>query len=150
MVLSIVICGLFGGLATVCGKLCFTHENAVWNQLTSFCCSPPLSLSVEMCDYVIYIGRLLALGGIIMSNACNVGYFLKAMKENNTVIVVVISSAVNFLISGFLGQILFAELVSSSWFVGSALIVIGLVLVSMSEAPQPNGASLTPASAARK
>lgn len=141
MVLSIVICGLFGGLATVCGKLCFTHKNAVWNMITSFCNSPPLSLSVEMSDYAIVIGRLLALGGIILSNACNVGYFLKAMRENNTVIVVVISSAVNFLISGLLGQLLFAEVVSSSWFAGSALIVMGMVLVSMSEGPQ---ASSTP------
>lgn len=133
MLFPIVICGFFGGLATIFGKVSFS-DNWIIMESQSFC-SSFMGQSFTACFYVTLLVRALAILGIVGCNAFIVGYFLKAMEQNNTVIVVVISSAVNFLTSGILGQVMFGEKVPVTWFAGSALIALGMLLVALSEGP---------------
>lgn len=132
MLLPVIVCGVFGGLATIFGKVSFS-ENWIIAEAFSFCTS--FVGSTESCLYASLFVRGLAILGIVGCNAFIVGYFLKAMEQNNTVIVVVISSAVNFLTSGIMGQLCFGEKVPVSWFAGSALIALGMLLVALSEGP---------------
>lgn len=130
MLLPVIICGVFGGLATIFGKISFS-DNWIISYFSILCGG--WAAQSGYCLYVDYLVRGLSLMGIVGCNAFIVGYFLKAMEQNNTVIVVVISSAVNFLTSGILGQVVFGEKVPVSWFAGSALIVLGMLLVTLSE-----------------
>lgn len=130
MVFPILVCGLFGGLATIFGKISFS-DNWIITSSADVCSF--LTQSSEFCYYATFLFRAVSFVGIIACNAFIVGYFLTAMEQNNSVVVVVISSAVNFLISGILGQVVFGEAVAISWFAGSALIIIGMLLVTLSE-----------------
>lgn len=129
--LTILMCGCLGGLATVLGKLSFSSDNPVLNQLSIACYES--NLFGDMCYYGAWIVRLLAFAAMFACNAMVIGYLLKAMEHNHTVVVTVVSSASNFLTSGILGYAVFGEALSQNWYVGSLLIMIGMCFVSFSQ-----------------
>lgn len=47
--------------------------------------------------------------------------------------VTVVSSSVNFLLSGVMGCVLFNEKITMDWFLGATLIVIGVLLIISSQ-----------------
>lgn len=131
----ILICGLLGGFATIFGKLAFSSDSLPITEFSKMCTGYTLSnrdASLN-CEYSIIFVRVLAGGFMLACNALVVGFFLRAIEANNTVVVIVISSATNFLTSGIFGQLMFGEVVGQSWYLGSLLIVIGMLLVSCSQ-----------------
>jgi drug/metabolite transporter (DMT)-like permease len=133
LMFPIIVCGLLGGFGTIFGKLAFSSDNIPINQLSEICHSYTVTMQRLNCEYSITFVRIIAAAMMLGSNALVVGYFLRAIEVNNTVVVIVISSAMNFLTSGVFGQLLFGEIVGKSWYFGSLLIVIGMLLVSYSQ-----------------
>lgn len=135
--IPILISGGLGGLATVTGKIAFSSDNSF--LLTALKLCRDLSLNPQdYCDYTTIVVRLIAFLVMFLCNAMVIGFFLKAIESNHTVVVIVVSSATNFLTSGILGQLLFGEVVSSMWIMGSILIVIGMLLVAVSQGHKKN------------
>jgi drug/metabolite transporter (DMT)-like permease len=128
----ILICGVLGGFATIFGKLAFSSDNLPINEMAKIC-KGYSAVAQFNCDTGIIIVRLIACCFMIFSNTLVVGYFMRAIENNNTVVVIVISSATNFLTSGIFGQIMFGEVVGKSWYLGSLLIVVGMLFVSYSQ-----------------
>lgn len=128
---TILLCGCLGGFATVLGKLSFSNDNPLLNQLSIACFES--NLFGDVCYYGAWIVRLVSFAAMFACNAMVIGYFLKAMEQNNTVVVTVVSSATNFLTSGILGYAIFGEALSRNWYIGSSLIMIGMCFVSFSQ-----------------
>eukprot|EP01031_Cornospumella_fuschlensis_P037500 gene37500-45541_t len=62
-----------------------------------------------------------------------INFFLKAMEQNHTVVVIVITSAVNFLTTGILGYFVLGEELGNTWYAGSTLIMAGMFFVAYSQ-----------------
>lgn len=128
---NILFFGSLGGLSTVFGKVAFSSDNLVVQAFAAHCGT--FNFGDDPCFYGEYLVRLLGFSGIFACNAIGLSYYLKAMEQNNTVVVVVVSSAANFLTTGILGKLIFGELLSQSWYLGSLLVMIGMCLVAMSQ-----------------
>lgn len=78
--------------------------------------------------------RLFAVALMMGSNAVMLAYFLDALeKENSSLMVTAISTSVNFVSTGLIGNFLFAESVSSTWYGGALLTSCGAALISFSQ-----------------
>eukprot|EP00981_Chlorochromonas_danica_P012696 scaffold5259_cov168-Ochromonas_danica.AAC.12 len=60
---------------------------------------------------------------------------MQGMEQNHTVVVIVITSATNFLTSGLCGYLILGEDLTSSWISGSLMIMLGMFFVAMSQGP---------------
>ncbi len=130
--IPILISGGLGGLATVTGKIAFSSDNSFLLEAVKLCQTIAI-YPQDYCEYTSLVVRLISFAVMFLCNAMVIGFFLKAIESNHTVVVIVVSSATNFLTSGILGQLLFGEVVSSMWVMGSILIVIGMLLVAVSQ-----------------
>jgi drug/metabolite transporter (DMT)-like permease len=146
MVIPILWCGFFGGIATIFGKLSFS-QNWIIDFILKQCV---IGLESQVsCYYVEVLIRIVAFIGIVACNLLIANYFLKSMEDNNTLVVIVISSATNFLTTGILGQLIFGETVTSTWYTGSCLITIGMILVSLSDGPSTESKKIKQPTASR-
>lgn len=127
-IFPILICGFLGGLGSVFGKLAFSGDSLPLQLFLSSC--PNFS---HYCQYFGIFLRFIAGGLMFATNATGIGYFLRSMETNHTVVVVVLSSSTNFLSTGILGKLIFAEELNKSWYSGSVLILIGMLLISFSQ-----------------
>jgi drug/metabolite transporter (DMT)-like permease len=144
----ILVAGLLGGFGTIFGKLAFSGDNLPINEISKMCKGYSEIAQVN-CETGVMVVRIIAFGFMLASNALVVGYFLRAIETNNTVVVIVISSATNFLTSGIFGQLMFGEIVGKTWYLGSLFIVIGMLLVSYSQGTNDKVFELTPKSSAK-
>jgi hypothetical protein len=129
--LPILISGSLSGFATCCGKLALTTNSYFMRQFLSVC--EIVLDSKESCYYADWTVRIFSIIVMFYCKFLVIGYYLRAFETNNTVVVVVMASATNFLTSGFLGQAIFGEFLSSKWYLGSLCILTGMWLVSMSQ-----------------
>jgi drug/metabolite transporter (DMT)-like permease len=71
---------------------------------------------------------------MMASNALMLAYFLDALeKENSSLMVTAVSTSVNFISTGVIGNLIFAETVSPAWYGGALLTSCGAALVSYSQ-----------------
>ena len=70
---------------------------------------------------------------MIVCNTLQLINFMKALEKKGSLPVTVISSAVSFLLTGLLGLILLGEKLSIMWFLGLALIGVGMVFIAYSQ-----------------
>jgi drug/metabolite transporter (DMT)-like permease len=128
---TILFFGCLGGMSTVFGKIAFSADNLVAIRLQQEC---GLHLFADdQCALAGYVLRITGFVGIFVCNAIGLSYYLKAMEQNNTIVVVVLSSAANFLITGVLGKLIFGEILSRFWSIGSLLVMGGMCLVALSQ-----------------
>ena len=73
LMLTILFCGVLGGLATVLGKLSFSSDNVVLNQFSLFCFET--TLMSDGCYYLTWLVRAFAFGFMFACNAMVIGYF---------------------------------------------------------------------------
>ncbi len=70
---------------------------------------------------------MLACNGLMLSN------FLKALERDSSVMVTVVSSAINFLLTGLLSGFVLEEPLGLRWLAGALLIVAGIFLIAFSQ-----------------
>lgn len=82
--------------------------------------------------------RLIVFALMMASNALMLAFFLDALeKENSTLMVTAVSTSVNFVSTGVIGNLLFSEEVSLAWYGGALLTSGGAALVSYSQKSHP-------------
>ena len=123
-----ILCGLFGSLATILGKICFSTDTWVLNSLFNLC-TDTLFFSVPNCEIAMLAFRGIVFAEMLFCNALMLGYFLKALEKESSLHVTVISAGTNFMLSGLLGYIVLQEDVSNTWFFGAFLICAGICCI---------------------
>jgi uncharacterized membrane protein len=124
-----LLCGFFGALASVIGKMSLSYNN-IMDGVNSACSN---QLSSSWCLFVAFFVRFILFCAMLGLNLSMVTYFLKALEKNASVVVTVVSSATNYLLVGILGRVLFSEQLNTQWVVGSVLICCGLCFVGVSQ-----------------
>jgi drug/metabolite transporter (DMT)-like permease len=66
-------------------------------------------------------------------NVLMVANFLKALESKGSLVVTVVCSAINFLVTGLLGNLILGEEVNITWCLGASLIIVGILLILFSQ-----------------
>lgn len=133
VMLHAVLCGLCGALASVAGKVALSN-NRTLETVNMLCEDNNLhSLGPNTCVGVAILFRVLAFSCMLLLNAAMVSSFLRSMEKNSSVIVTVISTAANYLLTGLAGKLAFNEALGSWWMLGSTIICVGLCFIVVSQ-----------------
>lgn len=130
-----IACGLYGSAASVFGKLALSENFLI--EYVAVMCSEMLLKDDHICKITKLTTRAILFGFMLVSNAAMIANFLQAMEKNASVIVTVVSTAVNYLVTGAVGLFLFKEPVGSYWIIGYMCICFGLCLISISQEGLP-------------
>mmetsp|Transcript_28561 Transcript_28561/g.39306 ORF Transcript_28561/g.39306 Transcript_28561/m.39306 type:complete len:141 (-) Transcript_28561:185-607(-) len=130
-----LLCGLCGSIGSLLGKLALNgdldfHKVIVRNCQTLSHSLPECS---SFCSKISYLVRASLFCLMIFFNIIATSSFLKALERNASLPVTVVSSSINFLMSGLIGWLAFNETVSLKWFSGAGLILIGVLLIILSQ-----------------
>lgn len=125
-----VICGICGAIGSLFGKLAFSNNKIISKLETVLCI---IVVDDSICYLISIVLRIISFILMILFNGLMVNSFLKSIRNYASVSVAVVSTASNYLATGFIGYIVLDENLSLYWFSGSILISIGLCLISMSQ-----------------
>ncbi|XP_076043900.1 transmembrane protein 42 [Oratosquilla oratoria] len=128
--------GLLAALASLCGKYAVASSEAhelcldllaYWYEDNE----DEYHLSSQLCqNYGLYYIHATFLVLMISINCVMWTTFTKALNYSSTSIEATITNtAANFFFTAILGQVLFGEVVNSLWWLGTVLILCGLVLM---------------------
>ncbi|XP_064094012.1 transmembrane protein 42-like [Macrobrachium nipponense] len=131
-----VASGLFAAIASLCGKYAMASSEAQY-----LCESMLLALSQDddlkqtnfvesSCnEYSVFL-RIVFFAFMIGTNCVMWTMFTKALRFSHTTLEATITNtAANFFFTAILGQVLFGEVVRSLWWMGTVLIISGLLLM---------------------
>jgi drug/metabolite transporter (DMT)-like permease len=76
---------------------------------------------------VIFFVLMLVCNALMMSN------FLVALEKQGSLMVVIVSSSINMILTGIFGLCLLGENVKDNWFVGAFLMSVGVTLIAISQ-----------------
>ncbi|KAF0454168.1 transmembrane protein 42-like [Gigaspora margarita] len=136
-----LLSGTFASLASVFAKL-FTDTRTL-SIAQYFCEVFSDSKNAKFCKEIEKSGkgweniicsiRILCFASIFLCNALMWNFLTKALnKSSSSVQVTVLNSAINFCMTAILGNIIFGEALALQWWFGAGFIVIGTVLVNIS------------------
>ncbi|KAE8880801.1 hypothetical protein PF005_g1650 [Phytophthora fragariae] len=118
--------GSLGAVAGLLGKLGADGDSNALQLLENQCAASSLS---ESCDVLTSIVRLLCLALMLGVNGLMINLFVKGLHETDSLTATVTSSAVSCVLSAAGGYFFFQELLPTRWFVGAAVIVVGLAFL---------------------
>ncbi|XP_052815266.1 transmembrane protein 42-like [Mya arenaria] len=124
---SLAVCaGTMAALASVSAKLAMTEETVhhiCQEVLSSFSQS-------AVCDTLSYLLRVSCFAGIFLFNSLMWTFYTKSLQYcSSTIEATITNTGANFLVTAFLGLTLFGEQLSYFWWLGSCLILAGLILI---------------------
>lgn len=128
-----LLCGMFGALASIFGKLALS-DNLYLDGVSKICAASAVG---DKCELIMFLTRAALFGMMLFLNAAMVGSFLRSMERNASVVVTVLSTGSNYVVTGFLGRFLFQEVLGSWWLVGSTAICFGMCLIGISQEGLP-------------
>jgi len=127
-----LLCGIYGSLASVLGKIALS-ENWIVESVFTYCEGYIGKHGENLCSTSRFCCRGFFFVSMLFLNTMMVASFLRAMSANLSIVVTVLSTATNYLITGALARLLFDENLGSWWVTGSLIICCGLCLVSLSQ-----------------
>ncbi|BFZ12899.1 hypothetical protein BsWGS_15938 [Bradybaena similaris] len=140
-----LICAAHAGscaaLASICAKVALTPsvtvklvENlSLWAGASIGSSSPWLTT-----DQLVLVTRVAAAAGIILFNALMWTQFTKSMHLcSSTLEATASTTSSNFFFTALLGKVLFGEQLGALWYVGSALMIIGLAVLHRGSGAEP-------------
>ncbi|KAK3086214.1 hypothetical protein FSP39_015316 [Pinctada imbricata] len=120
-----VMAGTMAALGSVFAKLAFDET------LSTLCTN--LIVHDITCGWVTLVSRVVCFMSVFGSNGLMWILFTKSMQYSiSTVEATVTNTASNFLVTAILGCLIFGEVLSPRWFMGSVFIVCGLLLIHRS------------------
>lgn len=125
---NVVFCGAFGSVASIVGKIALS-DNWLVNTLRTYLCDN----TVVSCYIIEWPIRAIIFALMFSCNALMISNFLKALEKNGSLQVTVMSSSINFVLTGLLGTLVMNETVSLMWYVGALMVSVGIYLVSLSQ-----------------
>lgn len=124
-----VVAGVMAAMASVSAKLAVTAE-IVPELCLSFVQNFDGTEMGFICDSLSYVLRGMCVGGIFLFNALMWTFYTKSLQFcPSTVEATVTNTGSNFLVLAVTGFILFGESFSLLWWLGSCLILAGLVFI---------------------
>lgn len=130
----IIITGFFGALSTIFGKMALSSNHII--EAFVNVCNFELHLEPEHCEFLLWILRGLIFGLMLLFNGLMINFFLKSMDRYSSIIVTVVSTATNNLLTGLLGALILKERVGLNWILGSIIIGLGIFFISLSQKKQ--------------
>lgn len=122
-------CGMFGALASIAGKFALSDNYFIVGS-NSMCMD---YFDVSTCGSGVLLLRAALFGLMLLCNATMIASFLKSMERNASVIVTVLSTGSNYVVTGMLGRLMFDESLGSWWIIGSTMICLGMCLIGLSQ-----------------
>lgn len=125
-----LLSGLLAALASLCGKFSMAaDETAYLCEVVSSNWLSEIS-SHYFCENLITVIRVVFFGLMIACNAVMWTIFTKALRLCTTTLeAMVTNTASNFFFTAIFGQTLFAEQLTLLWWLGTLLILFGLLLM---------------------
>lgn len=124
-------CGIAGAVGSLCGKLALS-ENSTKETCSALLSDGNFQLGVY-CTGISFVLRALFFFSMLACNAFMLSNFLIALEKKGSLMVVVVSSSTNIIMTGFIGQIIFGEDVGDNWYAGASVISIGVALIAFSQ-----------------
>ncbi|XP_012550465.1 uncharacterized protein LOC101735621 isoform X1 [Bombyx mori] len=134
------LAGIWGSAGSALGKLAGTESVVDSNIDTSLATIAPDVLSFRPRRLLNFqslkIGDSYAISGVILIimvlvNTWSSRHYLRSLDAApNSVAPTVISAASSYVLSGFIGIVLFEEPSSTQWWAGAILIIMGLTLIA--------------------
>ncbi|KAG6614370.1 uncharacterized protein IUM83_14534 [Phytophthora cinnamomi] len=118
--------GVLGAVAGLLGKLGADGDSSALQLLEVQCAASGLS---EWCFALAAAARLLCLALMLGANALMINFYIRGLHETDTLTATVTSSAVGCVLSAAGGFVFFQELLPARWFVGAAIIMVGLAFL---------------------
>lgn len=85
---------------------------------------------MSTCQLIILVPRIACFIAMLLVNAYMIAAFIRGMQHSGSVVGTSITTASNFSTSAFLGALIWKERFSPSWWVGFALVLFGVLLLS--------------------
>ena len=130
-----LLSGFLGATASCLAKFAMSPDSPVAG-LGRDLCEKHLGSAVmfagryEACDVLSWLPRGLVLLLMVGLNVVMVALFVEGMEESGSVAGTGLASAANFATSALYGILLWDEQVSTQWFLGFALVVLGVAFLS--------------------
>ncbi|MES1916653.1 MAG: hypothetical protein MHM6MM_008454 [Cercozoa sp. M6MM] len=117
MAANAVLAAVLGTLASVAGKCAFEDSlreslGITWQH-------------AWIVQAAIGVGAMIALNGVMWTT------LVKAMQKTGTVTATATSNAVSFALSGLLGALFFGDTLTQKWFLGTALTIGGVTMLTL-------------------
>jgi len=144
------LAGLFAATASIFGKLALVDISekttaalrrpnlSFWLEdvLTAVSCSDPSDFNEawNWCALLVATFRIACFATMVILNILQLSSFLKALERKGSLVVTVVSSSINFIVTGILGSVVLNENVSPKWLLGATFIAVGVGLVAFSQA----------------
>ncbi|KAL4234786.1 hypothetical protein ACF0H5_006428 [Mactra antiquata] len=120
-----VIAGTMAALASISAKLAVTAD-----IVHDLCLQFSQEINI-FCDSISLLVRCLCVGGIFLFNALMWTFYTKSLQFcPSTVEATITNTGANFIVSAIFGLTIFGEKLSFQWWIGSCLILVGLMLIN--------------------
>ena len=133
--MTMVISGIAGGFSSILGKIALSSDSYYVEATSQLICSNSL-ITIDLTSYCWLTALISKFLFFILMLYCNVimlSYFLNALETRGSLPVTVVCSAVNFLVTGLLGNVILGENVNIIWCGGAGLIISGIVCILYSQ-----------------
>ena len=124
-------CGISGAVGSLCGKLALS-DNSTRETCSSFLTVANYELGIY-CTGISFVLRALFFFSMLACNAFMLSNFLIALEKKGSLMVVVVSSSTNIIMTGLIGQFIFGENVGDNWYAGASVMSIGVALIAFSQ-----------------
>lgn len=128
---EVFLCGIAGAVGSLFGKLAFSDTGA--NQSCTVFFSGAPDESGGYCTVLTYAVRAFFFSMMLACNAFMLSNFLIALEKKGSLVVVIVSSSTNIILTGFIGQLLLNEDVGDNWYAGASLMLMGVALIAFSQ-----------------
>ena len=131
--LEVILSGLYASVSSILGKISLTTKTPLIDFFRYHCEISVFLLTEANCWHISYVLRFSLFILMFYCNALTFTYFLKSLETRSSLSVTVISSAVNFLVTGLLSGIILGEKINNRWYLGAGIIAIGVSLIAFSQ-----------------
>ncbi|OQS01063.1 hypothetical protein ACHHYP_01880 [Achlya hypogyna] len=126
-------CSAVSGAIAACsgmlGKFSSDGSTSLLGYLQQACAAQVLDTPWLDCGYVATGVRVLFFLAMLVSNAIMLNFFVQGLHETDSLTATITSSAVNFVVTAVLGLAIFHEHLPLQWWVGAAIILLGMALL---------------------
>ena len=140
---EVFLCGIAGAVGSLCGKLALS-ENGTGIGANQSCTVFFSGTAAEestggvgsgggYCTVFTYAVRAFFFSGMLACNAFMLSNFLIALEKKGSLVVVIVSSSTNIILTGFIGQLILNEDVGDNWYAGASLMLMGVALIAFSQ-----------------
>lgn len=137
--ISPLLCGLLAAVASIAGKIALSpHSTNPALAAAANACVYSFDFGDSSCTVFLYFLRAACVVVMLGGNALMMGLFLKSLERYSSFVVTVLSTAANYVGTGYLGAVVLQEPVGRLWMAGAVCISLGLCIIGASQIQVPS------------